>query len=81
MIAENLSQERFMITPDEDQSEGLAEDYDVSRKSQDRFALRSHQKAIAATDEKRFREEIVPADSRCGERIRSGRRLGARNGL
>ena len=60
MTAENLSQERFNITPDEDQPEGLAEEYDVSRESQDRFALRSHQKAIAATDEKRFREEIVP---------------------
>ena len=30
-----------------------------AREGQDRFALRSHQKAIAATDEKRFREEIV----------------------
>ena len=49
-----------MITPDEDQPEGLADEYDVSRESQDRFALRSHHKAIAATDEKRFREEIVP---------------------
>ena len=58
--AENLAQERFNVTPDEDQPEGLAEEYDVSREAQDRFALRSHQKAVEATDEKRFREEITP---------------------
>ena len=60
MTAENVAQERFLITPDEDQPEGLAEEYDVSREAQDRFALRSHQKAGAAQDEKRFRAEIVP---------------------
>ena len=60
MTAENLAQERFLISPDEDDPEGLAKDYDVSREAQDRFALRSHEKAVAATDEKRFREEIVP---------------------
>ncbi len=38
----------------------MAEDYRVSREEQDRFALRSHQKAVEAMDEKRFREEIVP---------------------
>jgi acetyl-CoA acyltransferase len=58
--AENLAQERFLVTPDEDQPEGLAEEYDVSREAQDRFALRSHQKAVAAMDGKKFREEIVP---------------------
>ena len=60
MTAENLAQERFLISPDEDDPEGLAKDYDVSREAQDRFALRSHEKAVTATDEKRFREEIVP---------------------
>jgi acetyl-CoA acetyltransferase family protein len=57
--AENLAQERFLVTPDEEQPEGLAEEYDVSREAQDRFALRSHEKAVAAQDGKRFREEIV----------------------
>src|SRR4029453_6514583 len=33
--------------------------YDISRQRQDRFALGSHQKALAAMDGKRFREEIV----------------------
>jgi acetyl-CoA acyltransferase len=60
MTAENLAQERFLLTPDEDEPEDLAVEYDVSREAQDRFALRSHEKAIAAMDEKRFREEIVP---------------------
>jgi acetyl-CoA acetyltransferase family protein len=60
MTAENLAQERFQITPDEDDPDGLAADYDVSREAQDRFALRSHEKAVAAQDEKRFRGEIVP---------------------
>ena len=58
--AENLAVERFLITPDEDDPEGLAEDYDVSREAQDRFALRSHEKAVAAQDGKKFRDEIVP---------------------
>ena len=57
--AENLAQERFLLTPDEDRPEGLAEQYDVSREAQDRFALRSHEKAVAAQDGKRFRDEIV----------------------
>jgi acetyl-CoA acyltransferase len=64
VTAENLAQERFVITPDEDRPEGFAEEYDVSRKAQDRFALRSHQKAVAAQDGKRFRDEIVPVTVR-----------------
>lgn len=60
MTAENLAQERFLITPDEDEPETMAEEYRISREDQDRFALRSHQKAIEAIDEKRYREEIVP---------------------
>ena len=60
MTAENLAQERFLITPDEDAPDEVAAVYDVSREAQDRFALRSHEKAVAAMDEKRFRDEIVP---------------------
>lgn len=40
--------------------EDLAGKYEISRERQDRFALGSHRKAIAAQDEKRLREEIVP---------------------
>src|SRR5918997_4730560 len=64
VTAENLAQERFLLTPDEDRPEDLASDYDVSREAQDRFALRSHEKAVAAMDAKRFREEIVPVTVR-----------------
>src|SRR5215204_6345835 len=60
MTAENLAEERFHLTAEEQKPEELADAYDVSRERQDRFALRSHQKAVAAMDEKRFREEIVP---------------------
>ena len=34
----------------------------ISRKDADEFSLRSHQKALAAIDEGRFREEIVPVE-------------------
>jgi 3-oxoadipyl-CoA thiolase len=60
MTAENLAQERFLLTPDEEEPDAMAASYDVSREAQDRFALRSHEKAVAAQDEKRFRDEIVP---------------------
>jgi acetyl-CoA acyltransferase len=71
MTAENLAQERYLLTPDENEPDRVAEDYRVSREDQDRFALRSHQKAIEAMDEKRFREEIVPVPvkTRKGETI------------
>jgi 3-oxoadipyl-CoA thiolase len=60
VTAENLAEERFRVTAEEQRPEELAAEYDVSRQAQDRFALRSHQKAVAAQDEKRFRGEIVP---------------------
>jgi acetyl-CoA acyltransferase len=71
MTAENLAQERYLLTPDENEPDRVAEDYLVSREDQDRFALRSHQKAVEAMDEKRFREEIVPVPvkTRKGETI------------
>jgi acetyl-CoA acyltransferase len=59
MTAENLAEERFRVTAEEQKPEELAGEYDVSREAQDRFALSSHQKAVRAIDEKRFREEIV----------------------
>jgi acetyl-CoA acetyltransferase family protein len=58
--AENLAEERYADTSEEEQPEGLADEYDLSRERQDRFALRSHQKAVEAIDDKRVREEIVP---------------------
>src|ERR671913_1691303 len=60
MTAENLAQERFKVSAEEQKPEELAHTYDISREKQNRFALRSHEKAVAAMDGKRFREEIVP---------------------
>ncbi|GAB2782775.1 acetyl-CoA C-acyltransferase [Rhabdobacter roseus] len=41
-------------------AEQVAKDYKVSREDQDAFAFASHQKALAAQQEGRFREDIVP---------------------
>jgi acetyl-CoA acetyltransferase family protein len=41
-------------------AENVARDYQISREAQDTFALRSHQRAIAATDAGIFKREIVP---------------------
>jgi acetyl-CoA acetyltransferase len=67
MTAENLAEERFEITAEEQEPERLAGDYDISRERQDRFALGSHQKAVRAMDEKKFRDEIVPVKTRKSE--------------
>src|SRR2546422_9727861 len=42
-------------------AENLAREYDISREAQDAFALRSHQRAVAATANGVFKREIVPA--------------------
>jgi acetyl-CoA acyltransferase len=41
-------------------AEMLGQMHEISRQSQDEFALRSHQRAQAAADEGRFDDEIVP---------------------
>lgn len=41
-------------------AEELAEDFNVGRSAQDSYALRSHQKALAAHEDRRFVGEIVP---------------------
>lgn len=41
-------------------AEAVAKEYKVSREDQDAFALSSHQKAIQALKEGKFKEEIVP---------------------
>jgi 3-oxoadipyl-CoA thiolase len=43
--------------------ENVAERYGVSREDQDAFALRSHQRAVAAAEAGRFAEEIVPIEA------------------
>lgn len=53
-------------------AENLAEMTGIPRSEQDRFALQSHRRAVAAQDEGRFAEEIVPVEipQRKGEPIR-----------
>jgi 3-oxoadipyl-CoA thiolase len=46
--------------------ENVAERYGVSREDQDAFALRSHQRAVAASGAGRLAEEIVPIAARQG---------------
>jgi len=41
-------------------AENLARKYGISREEQDEYALRSHQRAVAAWNEGRFEEEVVP---------------------
>ena len=41
-------------------AENLATKYSIPREEQDQFALRSHQRAVRATEEGTFKEEIVP---------------------
>ncbi len=41
-------------------AENVAKEYHVTREAQDKFSLRSHQRAIAAQDAGRFKAEIVP---------------------
>jgi len=43
-------------------AENLAAKYHITREEQDRFSLRSHQRAMAAIEQGKFREEIVPLE-------------------
>lgn len=41
-------------------AENLAEKYEISRENQDMFALRSHQRAVAAWEAGKFADEVIP---------------------
>src|SRR6202171_5710573 len=53
-------------------AESVAQKYEVSREDQDAFALRSHQRAVAAQQSGRLAEEIVPVliPQRKGDAVR-----------
>lgn len=51
-------------------AERVAAQYRVSREDQDRFALRSHQRALAAIAEGKFHDELVPVQARTREGTR-----------
>jgi acetyl-CoA C-acetyltransferase len=52
-------------------AERVAAHADVSREDQDRFALESHRKAVAAADAGRFGDELVPVTVRVGKEERT----------
>ena len=54
--------ERYSTEAMGETGENVAERYGVSREAQDAFALRSHQRAIAARDEGRFSDQIAPIE-------------------
>lgn len=54
-------------------AENVARKYEISREQADEFALASHQKAVSAIDEGKFRDEIVPISVRVDELDERGR--------
>ena len=55
-------------------AENLAQKYSISREEADEFSLRSHQKAFAAIQSGKFRDEIVPLNVRTVELDSKGKR-------
>ena len=55
--------ERYSTEAMGETAENVAERYGVSRADQDAFALRSHQRAVAAQSEGRFAEQLIPIDA------------------
>jgi acetyl-CoA acyltransferase len=47
-------------------AEKVADEFDISREAMDRYAVRSHERATAATDSGRFEDEIVPIETEAG---------------
>ena len=45
-----------------DAAEFIADEFGVTRQAMDEFALASHQKAVAASDQGKFKDEIVPVE-------------------
>ncbi|HUF03471.1 MAG TPA: acetyl-CoA C-acyltransferase [Aridibacter sp.] len=54
-------------------AEALAKKYEISREEQDKFSLRSHEKAAAAQDSGNFKDEIVPLTVYVDELEENGR--------
>ena len=54
--------ERFEIVPQGISAEVLAEEWNLSREDLDTYSYESHRRAIAAIDEGRFENEVVPVE-------------------
>ena len=52
--------DRWQIVPQGISAEVIADEWDLSREQLDAFSLESHRRAVAAIDEGRFENEIVP---------------------
>ena len=55
--------ERFEIVPQGISAEVIADEWGLSREELDAYSLESHRRAIAATEEGRFANEIVPVEA------------------
>jgi acetyl-CoA acetyltransferase family protein len=73
-------EERYSTESMGETGENVAEKYGVSREEQDRFALQSHQRAVAAQREGRFAEQIVPVEVPPRSRREEARALDADEG-
>jgi 3-oxoadipyl-CoA thiolase len=54
--------ERYSTASMGETGENVAERYRIGREDQDRFALRSHRRAVEATESGRFADEVVPVE-------------------
>ena len=70
-LHDRLARARETISPEDrfgyisgmvETAENLAKEYEISREEQDEYALRSHQRAIAAQESGKFDKEIVPVE-------------------
>ena len=67
ITAENLVAAPYPIVAQGHAAEQLSGAYNVGREHQDQFALHSHQKAVHAMEEGRFRSELVAVPVRAGK--------------
>ena len=58
--------ERWPIVPQGISAEVIAEEWGLSRESLDEYSLESHRRAVAAIDDGRFENEIVPVEVGAG---------------
>ena len=66
--------ERWQIVPQGISAEALASEWNLSRESLDAYSLESHRRALAAIDDGKFENEIVPVEVGAAGRGRALRR-------
>jgi acetyl-CoA acyltransferase len=65
--------ERWEIVPQGISAEVLADEWNLSREALDAYSYESHRRAIAAIDEGRFEQEIVPVEVSITDSVLPGR--------